>query len=70
MTVCVSDEAASNGSGENGEIDRSMLKGFLLLRTVVPAVCDMGERVLPTVQTLSEAAKRKRVEGVIESNYP
>jgi len=27
---------------------------------VVPAVCNMGERVVPTVRTLSEAAKRKR----------
>jgi len=33
----------------NGEIDRVLLKCFLLLRTVVPAVCNMGERVLPTV---------------------
>jgi len=66
----VSDQAASNGGEENGEIDRGLLKCFLLLRTVVPAVCNMGERVLPTVRTLSEAAKRKRKEGVIEPNDP
>jgi len=68
--VCVSDHAASNGNEEDGEIDRGLLKCFLLLRTVVPAVCNMGERVLPTVRTLSEAAKRKRKEGVIEPNDP
>jgi len=51
-------------------MDRGLLKCFLLLRTVVTAVCKMGEMVLLTVQTLSEAAKRKRKEGVIEPNYP
>jgi len=66
--VGVSGQAASNGSEEDGGIDRSLLKSFLLLRTVVPAVCNMGENVLPTVRTLSEAAKRKRTEGVIEPN--
>jgi len=30
----------------------------------------MGERVLPTVRTLSEAAKPKRKEEVIEPNDP
>jgi len=68
--VCVSDWAASKGNEENGEINSSLLKSFLLLRTVVPAVCNMGERVLPTVRTLSEAAKRKRKEGLIEPNDP
>jgi len=68
--VCVSDLAASKGNEENGEIDRSLLESFLLLRTVVSAVFNMGERVLPTVRTLSEAAKRKRKEGVIEPNDP
>ena len=68
--MCVSDQAVSKGSKENGEIDRSLLKSFLLLRTVVPAVCNLGERVLPTVRTLSEAAKRERKEGVIEPNDP
>jgi len=66
--MCVSDYAASTGSEENGEIARGLLEGFLLLRTVVLAVFNMGERVLPIVQTLSEAAKRKRKEGVIELN--
>jgi len=52
------------------KIDGGLLKCFLLRRTVVPAVYNMGERVLPTVRTLSEAAKRKRKEGVIEPNDP
>ena len=60
--MCVSDQAASSGGEENGEIDRSLLKGFLLPRTVVPAVCNMGERVLPIVRALSEAVKRERRE--------
>ena len=68
--MCVSDYAASNGVYENGEIDRSLLKSFLLLPTVVPAVCNMGERVLPTRRTLREAAKGERKEGVIEPNDP
>ena len=36
------------------EIDRGLLKSFLLPRTLVPAVCNIGERVLPTEQALSE----------------
>jgi len=66
--VCVSDYAASNRGQENGEIDRSLLKGFLLLRTVVPlaAFCNIGGWVLPTVQALSEAAKRERREEGVE----
>ena len=47
-----------------------MLKCFLLLRIVVPAISNMGERVLPTVRRLSEAAQRKRKEGVLEPNDP
>ena len=57
--MSVSDKAASKGDEQKGEIDRSLLKSFLLLRTVVPAVCNLGERVLPTVGTLSKAAKLK-----------
>ena len=48
---------ASKGKEENREIDSSLLKGFPLLRTIVPVVCNMGERVLQTVQVLSEVAK-------------
>jgi len=66
----VSDEAASNGGEENGEIDPSLLKGFLLLQTVVPAVCNMRETVLPPVQALSEAAKRKQTGEGVEPNDP
>ena len=37
---------------------------FLLLRTVVPAVSNMGEKVLLTMRALREAAKReRRAEG-------
>jgi len=68
--VSVSDLAASSGSEENGEIDRSLLKGFLQLQTVVPAICNMGERVLPTVRALSEAANRERREEGPEPNDP
>jgi len=68
--VCVSDQAASNGGEEYGEIDRSLLQGFLLLRTVVQAITNMGERVLPTVRGLSQAAKREGREGVIQPNNP
>jgi len=68
--VCVSDQAASNGGEENGEIDRSLLKSFLLLRTVVPVVCNMGKRVLLTVGALSEVAKCARREGGVEPNNP
>ena len=60
--MCLSDKAASNRGEENGGSDRSLLKDFLLLPTGVPAVCHMGERVLPTVQALSEAAKRELKE--------
>ena len=41
----------------SGEIDRGRLDGILLLRTVVPAVGNMDERVVLTVQVLSEGAK-------------
>ena len=58
--MSVSDEVASTGGEENAAIDRSLLKGFLLLRTVVPAVCNMGKKVLPTVRALSEVAKGER----------
>jgi len=64
----MSDKTASKGNAENGAIDLGLLKGFLLLQIVVQAVCNMGERVLPTVRTLSKAAKRIRREGVIEPN--
>jgi len=64
----MSDRAASSGSEENREIDRGLLKGFLLVGTVVPAICNMGERVLPTVRALSEAAKRERRGGGVEPN--
>ena len=41
---------------ENREIDCSMLKYFLLLQTMFPAICDMGvkESVAHCANTLSE----------------
>ena len=66
----MSDWAASSGGEENREIDRSLLTSFFLLQTVVAAVGNMGERVLPTVCALSEAAKRERRGGVVELNDP
>jgi len=68
--VCVSYKAASSGSEQNGEIDRGLLKDFLLLGTVVPAVCNMGKRVLPTVRALSEVAKRERRNEGEKPNDP
>jgi len=41
----------------NEEIDHALLESFLLLRTIVTVICNMGEKVLPTVQALSEIAK-------------
>jgi len=66
--VCLSDWAASSGGEENREIDRSLLTSFFLLQTVVAAVGNMGERVLPTVCALSEAAKRELSERAVEPN--
>jgi len=68
--VCVSDLAASNGGEANREMDRSLLKRFLLLRTVVQAVCNMSERGLPTVRALSETAKQERRAWGVEPNDP
>ena len=36
----------------------------------IPAVCNMGEGVLPTVRMLSEAAKREREEGADRAKRP
>ena len=55
---------------ENEEIDRGLLKSFLLPRTVVPAVCNIGERVLPTVQVLSEIAKTQAERGEDDLRNP
>ena len=55
---------------ENEEIDRGLLKSFLLPRTVVPDVCDMGKRVLPTVQVLSEIAKTRAERGKVIRETP
>ena len=55
---------------ENEEIDRGLLKSFLLLRTVVPAVGSIGEWVLPTVQVQSEIAKTRAERGGDDPRNP
>jgi len=37
---------------------------------VISAICNTNERVLPTVQALSEAAEYKRKEAVMGPNDP
>jgi len=53
----VSDYAAFKDEEENAEINCSLLKGFVSLQNIVPAVCNMSEGVLPTVQALSEVVE-------------
>ena len=48
---------------ENEEVDCGQLRRFLLPRTVDPAVCNIGESVLPTVQVLSEIVKTREERG-------
>jgi len=52
----VFDQAASRKE-EDGEIDRGMQKDFLILRTIVLALCSMDEGLLQTGQVLREVAK-------------
>ena len=58
------------GEEENEEIDRGLLKSFLLPRTVVPAVCNIGKRVLPTVQVPGEVAKTRAERGGADLRNP
>jgi len=46
---------------ESTEIDCSLLKGFLLLETVYPAICNMGseESVADHANALSEAEQKR-----------
>ena len=46
---------------ESREIDRGLLKGFLLLQTVYPAVCNMGgeESVAERANALSEVEQKR-----------
>jgi len=46
---------------ESRDIDSSLLKGFLLLQTVYPAVCNMGgeESVTHRANALSEAEQKR-----------
>jgi len=60
--VCVSDDRASKDIEENGEIDRSLLTSFLLLRTVVPVVCNLDERILRTMQGLLSKVANTQAE--------
>jgi len=39
------------------QIDSDLLKRILLLGPVVPAVCNVGDRLLMTVQVRSDVAK-------------
>jgi len=66
----MSDKGASSGGEAKGEIDRSLLRSFVLLRTVVSALCNMGERVLPTMRALCEAPKRERDDQGVKPNNP
>jgi len=59
------------------EIDRCLLKGFLLLETVFPAVCNMGveNTVADCANALSEAEqklgrKRKHHQRKTKSSTP
>ena len=49
----MADLAASKGKEEKGEIHCGLLESLLQLRTAVPAVCNMGERVLLNVHVVS-----------------
>ena len=54
----------------NEEIDHNMLKSFLLLRTVITAICNMGERALPTGQVLSKVGEHKRRGVEVDRETP
>jgi len=60
VTAFVSGLGSLSKQRENREIDRSLLKCFLLLQTVFPAVCNMGveESVADRADTLSEAEQK------------
>ena len=51
-------------------MDCGLLKSFLLPRTVVPAVCNMGESALPTVQMLSEIVREVQRGGEVDRVTP
>ena len=61
--MCVPNWGASNGKEGNGEIDRSLLKGCLLVQSVVLAICKIWEKVLLTVLVLLEVAKTRAKRG-------
>jgi len=46
---------------ESREMDRGLLKGFLLLQTVYPAICNMGgeESVADGANALCEAEQKR-----------
>ena len=46
------------------------MKGFFLLRTVIPAICNMRERALPTVQVLSEMQRQERRGVEVDRETP
>jgi len=45
------------GKEQKGEIGRTLFKSFLLKWTIVSAIGNLGERVLPTKQELNKVAK-------------
>lgn len=47
-----------------------LLKSSSLPRTVVPSVCNMGKRVLPTVQALSEERNASGEGGEVDRVTP
>ena len=59
----MADKVVSEDREENEEIDCNLLKEFLLLQTVVPAICNMSARMLLTAQVLSEIAKTRVESG-------
>lgn len=67
--MCVPGYGASKGGVGIGEIEGSIGKRFLLLRTIVPAIGNMDERVLPPMGALGAAAKRERREEEAHLNH-
>ena len=57
--MCVAEYRVSRDSEGDGAIGRVLMKGFLPLQSVVPGLCNMGERVLRRMKALSETEKRK-----------
>jgi len=61
VTALVSGQGSLSRKRENREIDRGLLKCFLLLQTLFPAVCNMGveKSVADRVNVLSEPEQKR-----------